>query len=100
AIATGSARRRRRKPENFTFSSFHSHGRESRRGTFMMLTQTDRKGWRNKLKEVKAELRRRMRPATAVVADVLPNIPAASSQKSLADWMVWFAETDCYRELT
>jgi group II intron reverse transcriptase/maturase len=55
--------RRRRgggKPETFDFLGFTHSCAKTRAGKFTVLRQTMRKRWRAKLKEVRAELRRRM----------------------------------------
>jgi RNA-directed DNA polymerase len=48
------------KPETFGFLGFTHSCAKSRKGKFVVLRQTMRKRWQKKLKEVKAELRRRM----------------------------------------
>jgi RNA-directed DNA polymerase len=48
------------KPETFDFLGFTHSCAKSRKGKFVVLRQTMRKRWQKKLKEVKAELRRRM----------------------------------------
>jgi group II intron reverse transcriptase/maturase len=55
--------RRRRgggKPETFNFLGFTHSCAKTRKGRFTVLRQTMRKRWQAKLKEVKAELRRRL----------------------------------------
>jgi RNA-directed DNA polymerase len=48
------------KPETFNFLGFTHSCAVTRKGRFVVLRQTMRKRWQAKLKEVKAELRRRM----------------------------------------
>jgi RNA-directed DNA polymerase len=48
------------KPETFNFLGFTHSCAKTRKGRFVVLRQTMRKRWQSKLKEVKAELRRRM----------------------------------------
>ena len=48
------------KPETFNFLGFTHSCAKTRKGRFVVLRQTMRKRWQRKLKEVKAELRRRM----------------------------------------
>jgi group II intron reverse transcriptase/maturase len=48
------------KPETFNFLGFTHSCAKTRRGRFTVLRQTMRKRWQAKLKEVKAELRRRL----------------------------------------
>lgn len=48
------------KPETFNFLGFTHSCAKTRKGKFIVLRQTMRKRWQAKLKEVKAELRRRM----------------------------------------
>ena len=48
------------KPETFNFLGFTHSCAKTRKGRFVVLRQTMRKRWQAKLKEVKAELRRRM----------------------------------------
>jgi RNA-directed DNA polymerase len=48
------------KPETFNFLGFTHSCAKTRKGRFVVLRQTMRKRWQRKLKEIKAELRRRM----------------------------------------
>ena len=64
----------KRKAETFTFLGFVHICSQTRRGRFKVLRQTIRKNMQRKLKEVKAELRRRMHDPIPEVGNWLKSV--------------------------
>ena len=100
------ANRRRRgegKPETFDFLGFTHSCDQTKKGKFIVLRQTQKKRMRRKLKEVKAELRRRLHDPVDDVGAYLRSVvvghfryygvprngPALSSFRHAAVWLWW-----------
>ena len=72
--AENRAKRGEGKPETFTFLGFTHSCDTSRNGKFLVLRQTDKQRMRRKLKEVKAELRRRLHDPVPSVGEYLRRV--------------------------
>lgn len=100
------ANRRRRgagKPETFDFLGFTHSCDQTKKGKFIVLRQTQKKRMRRKLKEVKAELRRRLHDPVDDVGAYLRSVvvghfryygvprngPALSAFRHAAVWLWW-----------
>jgi len=62
------------KPETFNFLGFTHSCAKTRKGRFVVLRQTMRKRWQTKLKEVKAELRRRMHTSVPTMGQYVRSV--------------------------
>jgi RNA-directed DNA polymerase len=62
------------KPETFNFLGFTHSCAKTRKGRFVVLRQTMRQRWQRKLKEVKAELRRRMHTSVPTMGQYVRSV--------------------------